>query len=588
MGGGCVYENYIKNYLFESKDNNQNSGNDQNKMHNNTGKKISNKTSNILNNILDNNKDTIILNKRYSDFLYYEKRQIEKNNTKNITNKVTNIECPSTSMNDASFINKKININDDVNANKRISSNYNSSNFNGSNIFPSMTKHKGNENNEDEKNINKKTNFRGNKTNMKKNKEREDGYRKSDTNIDCNLGENNFIFINISRGSSFMNNNYIERFESPTPKMMIEKENFEQVEKGNKNLFAHFCKNRMNYKGGKTKNNQIFTSVFRSCYDMNKYSEEMLNAINSIRTNPEIFIKYIDYLISNNIIRNEEGIFLKSIEIDEKIKLMDNYMEIFDKTKENLREKINTNDELPRLHKFEYNDDLEIILDESYYNDIEYNDIEHNEIESGIEEEKDEDNENDIRNIPSKLSLIYNCDDIINIDDDFDDEYENKNKINENENIIDFDNEEIKSEINENSKDNFNESVNVNNNSNNNFKNNYIIVINNDNKNYLKKNKLKKKKNINNYLDLNDDKIANLILQKRKEIKRKYPKNIFKMSVIKDIKLSLLIQIMMEEYYKENDQNNLKDIIFSPNYNNFAVSWTNEINRNFISISCFA
>ena len=60
------------------------------------------------------------------------------------------------------------------------------------------------------------------------------------------------------------------------------------------------------------------------------------------------------------------------------------------------------------------------------------------------------------------------------------------------------------------------------------------------------------------------------------------------MSVIKDIKISILIQIMMEEYYKGNSKNNLTEIIFSPNFKNFAVSWTNEVNRNFISISCFA
>ena len=32
----------------------------------------------------------------------------------------------------------------------------------------------------------------------------------------------------------------------------------------------------------------------------------------------------------------------------------------------------------------------------------------------------------------------------------------------------------------------------------------------------------------------------------------------------------------------------LDEIIFNPKYKNFAVSWANELNRNFISISCFA
>ena len=62
------------------------------------------------------------------------------------------------------------------------------------------------------------------------------------------------------------------------------------------------------------------------------------------------------------------------------------------------------------------------------------------------------------------------------------------------------------------------------------------------------------------------------------------------MSVIKDIKNSILFQIIMEEFYNENNNNLnlLKEIIFSPKYKNFAVSWTYEINRNFISILCFA
>ena len=44
----------------------------------------------------------------------------------------------------------------------------------------------------------------------------------------------------------------------------------------------------------------------------------------------------------------------------------------------------------------------------------------------------------------------------------------------------------------------------------------------------------------------------------------------------------------MEEFYKDNYKCKLKEIIFDPKYRNFAVSWVNEINRNFISISCFA
>ena len=103
--------------------------------------------------------------------------------------------------------------------------------------------------------------------------------------------------------------------------------------------------------------------------------------------------------------------------------------------------------------------------------------------------------------------------------------------------------------------------------------------------------KKRKKRNINNILDLNHDRIANLILQKRKEIKNDYPHNIFKLSVIKDIKINILVQIGLEEFLKNensDNKNTLKEIIFNPEYKNFGVSWTNELNRNFVSIACFA
>ena len=47
----------------------------------------------------------------------------------------------------------------------------------------------------------------------------------------------------------------------------------------------------------------------------------------------------------------------------------------------------------------------------------------------------------------------------------------------------------------------------------------------------------------------------------------------------------------MEEMFKDKDKGKtttLKEIIFNPLYKHFAVSWANEINRNFIAISCFA
>ena len=413
---------------------------------------------------------------------------------------------------------------------------------------------------------------------MKKIKINQEGnIRKSESNINYNLNEHNFIFINICRKKSFMTHKEPDKFEATTPKLALKNDNIEEVANGKGNLFSHFCQKRMGDKtlvNQKDFNNQILTSLFIPVYDMNKYSEEMLNIINSIRINPEFFIKHIDEIINNNIFKTEEGIYLISQEVDEKIKLMDNYMEMFDKAKSMLKEKVNSQKEVSKLTKIIYNEDLEIILDDTnfldYYNGKEY------------EEDIDENEEDNIKNIPYKLNLIYDYEDICILDEDYE-ENENKsdsNKLNNNLNIIDFDEEENQKGENQNIKNN---------------NDTYKIIISSGEKNsqqkrYKKKKrpKGKKNKNINKILDLNDDKIGNLILHKRKEIKEQYPHNIFKISVIKDIKISILIQFIMEEFYKDNYKCKLKEIIFDPKYRNFAVSWVNEINRNFISISCFA
>jgi hypothetical protein len=276
---------------------------------------------------------------------------------------------------------------------------------------------------------------------------------------------------------------------------------------------------------------------------MNKYNEEMLRIINKIRIDPESFIKDIDYLINNNIKKTEEGIFMISFDVDEKIKLMDNYMAIFENVKKVLKELADSQNKIGNLEKIKYNEELEITFDESPY-------------EEDVKSE-DEKSENDIKNIPLKLNDLYEGNRI----DMGDGEDKNQVKYNENIKIIDFDNEDGKE--------------------------NKALK---DLKIKKRKKKEKRKRNINNILDLNDDKIANLILQKRKEIKNDYPHNIFKLSVIKDIKINILVQIGLEEFYKSEykDKNTLKEIIFDPKYKNFGVSWTNEINRNFVSIACFA
>ena len=427
MGGGCVCDNYISNYLLKSKENAIHLEKGHSFIQQNSCNKISNKTS-ILYNILENKKDIKALNKRYSDFHNFEHHL----NTKNIENKISINEGKNTSFHEATFINQKNNNITGEDNNKKIFSNNNSSNYNGSTFLPTGTKGKSEEennninNNIDNNNINNNIGNNDNNNNnnnllntkhnivMTKIKNKRDGYRKSDTNtnFNCNLGENNFIFINISRGSSILNKKDLAKFESTTPKMMIEKEHFEEITKGKKNLFSHFCHNRLNEKTQIKCNNQIITSVFKLNFDMNKYCEEMLNIINSIRKNPEYLIKHIDYLIENNIHKSDEGIFLISQEIDEKIKLMDNYIELFDKTKNIIKEIINTNKNISQLTQLLYQDDLEIILDESNNNE---NDNENEGDYNDYNEKEEEESFNDIKNLPLKLNLIYDED--INIDD---------------------------------------------------------------------------------------------------------------------------------------------------------------------------
>ena len=323
--------------------------------------------------------------------------------------------------------------------------------------------------------------------------------KKLDTSYNYNLGEHNFIFINISRGSSFLKND-VENVESATPKLAIGKTNLEDMSKGKKKIFSHFCQNKSNEKHQKNQsnNNNQPSSRKKENFDikayMSKYSKEMINAINSIRKNPEYFLQSIDDVINNNIQRINDDIFIVSKNVNEKIKIIEDYFLVFEQIKGNLREIINSKN-LPKLEEFKYNEELEISL-------------------------------NDTQEIINKESC----------------------------NESSFNNENNNNQI---------------------KKNNSIIK--------------KKKKESNSTLDLSDDKIATLILSKRKKIKNKYPENVFKMSIIKDIKISILIQISMEILdHQFCEKKLLEGIIFNPLYKNFAISWANEINRKFISISCFA
>ena len=289
------------------------------------------------------------------------------------------------------------------------------------------------------------------------------------------MGEGNFIFINISHGSSMIKNES-EKLEPTTPKIAIEKEGLDNLSKRNRK-YSHFKNKPKN----QSNNNKIKDDNTNIILYMNNYSEEMLKFINSIRKRPETFVQYIDNIINNNIQKLNDDIYIISKNIEEKVKLMEDYLIVFEQIKRIMKEFIDSK-KSENLEELKYNEELEIILDEA------------------------DDNHNNIKN--------YNYNQI-----------------------------------------------------------------------------LKYKKNRNNiFLDLSDDKIANLILEKRKQLKNKYPESFFKLNVIRDIEINILIQISMELFYNPHydEESMLKGIIFNPKYKNFAVSWANEINRNFISISCFA
>ena len=581
MGGGCVFDNNLVKNLFNSPDaitpknncSNKDNQNNQNDIQQNGGNITNfNKTHHILTNILENSPDRKSMRKRYSYFPNNEKTQdVNFSNMQNMGYGISYYEGKNSPNNDPNMLNQYNNYEE----NKK---------YNGNSLSPTRNsrlkmhiikeeeeyynspENRNKLSNANNFNLISENNSRHHHI-IQKIKVKEEDKQKNGTNV--NLGENNFIFININRGSAIIHKNEIERLKSTTPKMILDKETLEEMSKGNKKLFSHFCKNKMsNNDNNYLKNKKIIKNVFIHSFDMNRYSEEMLKVINTIRLNPKSFIKDIDDILNNNIQKTDEGIFLINHDIEEKIKLMNNYLEMFELTKNFLKQMGDSTEILSKLGKLEYNDDLEIIFDESNYEEI-YPEV-------------------DIKDLPSKLNLIYEengIDETVDIDDDSE---QNIYQYNENINVIDFDEEDEKEQLKDKDKDKVDKENNKNN-INDNVKN----IINNNINNekeivHKKKFGIKRKKNINSTLDLNDDKIANLILQKRKEIKKRYPNNIFKISVIKEIRTSILVQILMEELFKEENRKSIKDIIFDPQYKYFSVSWTNEINRNFLSISCFA
>ena len=478
MGGGCACQSTIKNYFFGTSD-------------------FILSHDNSVNNIAINNKSKM----PEQNIRIIPKEDYEGMNIFNIKDNI--VQYDKTKIN-------KINISKNNNNLKLINASNNNEdntkkifiNKNNSSSFEELCSGNSKKNNNKDNNKNKIHNIthedkiikttNNNQNITKKIMENDNNIKKADTNYNYNLGEHNFIFINISQGNSIMKNE-TSKFESITP----QSKNLE-ITKGKKKLFSHFCKNKINEKPEKNQSiinniNLKQENIHIQLY-MNDYSEEMLNFINSIRKNPESFIQYIDNDIIKNIQKTNDDIYIVSKNINEKIKLMEDYLLIFDKIKNILKEIIKSK-KSKNLKDFIYNKELEIVLDKSHDLIINRSHIQRSSISN--------DNDNNVSsNIISKNQLL-------------------KNKISN--------------------------------------------------------------------LNLSDEKIANLILEKRKQIKDKYPDILFKLNIIKDIKISILIQISFDLLYNQyNNETMLKGIIFNPKYQYFAVSWANEINRNFISITCFA
>ena len=202
MGGDCACNNLKENLFLPNS--NIPVENYQYKIEEININKDPDKANPIFSNLIDNPNEKNDLNKRNSDCPNFEKKNYEKHlNMKNNGIKLSIIDWKNTSYNDTN--------------NKRISSNFNSSNFFGSNIGPSNTSKKNDEIiEEEENNINKSIEKKKiinvnpvNENNKHKSikskiKKKEDGLKKAETNFNYNLGENNYIFINITKGSSLI------------------------------------------------------------------------------------------------------------------------------------------------------------------------------------------------------------------------------------------------------------------------------------------------------------------------------------------------------------------------------------------------
>ena len=496
MGGGCACNSSIKKYFFCSADyvinpeKNNNTPNNRMKIPEKNIKIIPREEVDIAKTNLMHNDEKIKIQINGTDLnkINNDNNLINNNSYDNIINK-KNVSDDQNKYNSSIYLGSELSKKkSDIVSVENNTDNINNNNNNSSYKYYFAAKHQ-----EVQKKVLEKE-----KEKVKKEKEKEN-LKKAETNYNYNLGEHNIIFINISRDSSMMKNES-EKIEPTTPKITMDRNNIDDMVKGNKKIFSHYCINKSNEKPIKNQSNLNNLRIKPDLHhnNMNNYSEEMLKAINSLRKNPESFIKYIDSMINNNIQKKDDDIFLVSQNAEEKIKLMENYQLIFEQIKTFLKDIINSKIFID-LEELTYNEELEIDIESARF--INSSNIQNTCIErSSISNEK-------------YLSHTNQC-------------------------------------------------------------------------SLIKK---KKKIDPNSTLYLSDDIIANLILEKRREIKNKYPYSIFKMNIIKDININILIQISMELIYNQyNDGRMLNEVIFNPKYKNFAVSWANEMTRKFISISCFA
>ena len=364
MGGGCACNSSIKEYFFGSADyvinpeKNKNTPNNRMKIPEKNIKIIPREEVDIAKTHLIHNDEKIKIQINGTDLnkINNDNNLINNNSYDNIINK-KNVSDDQNKYNSSIYLGSELSKKkSDIVSVENNTDNINNNNNNSSYKYYFASKHQ---------TVQKKV-LEKEKEKVKKEKEKEN-LKKAETNYNYNLGEHNIIFINISRDSSMMKNES-EKIEPTTPKITMYRNNIDDMAKGNKKIFSHFCIDKSNEKPIKNQSNLNNLRIKPDLYHnyMNNYSEEMLKAINSLRKNPESFIKYIDSMINNNIQKKDDDIFLVSQNAEEKIKLMENYQLIFEQIKTFLKDIINSKIFID-LEELTYNEELEIDIESARF-----------------------------------------------------------------------------------------------------------------------------------------------------------------------------------------------------------------------------